>query len=192
MPRGQFVKSAVLVEDYPVADRPELALVGRSNAGKSTFLNALCSQKIAKVSAHPGKTRLMNFFNIGDFYRIVDMPGYGYAARSKSERKAWGKMIENFLFQRENLKGLMLICDMRRSWTEDETLLLELAKRQNLNFLCILTKADKLNRKQLNEQLKKWLKTSALDANHFQVVSGLKRTGVQELEKYIFSKWIRT
>ena len=95
MPRPtRFLKSAVWPKDYPEADRPEIALIGRSNAGKSSLLNALVSQKAAKVSQTPGKTRLLNFFDFGDHYRLVDMPGYGFAARSGDEILAWEKMIK--------------------------------------------------------------------------------------------------
>jgi len=113
--KSGFCKECGTPPDYPVADRPEIAMVGRSNGGKSTLLNAMTGgAKEAKTSATPGKTRLLNFFDVGDHYRIVDLPGYGYAARDPKERKMWEKMIDVFFKTRECLAGIILVCDMRR------------------------------------------------------------------------------
>ena len=99
--QAQFLKSAVLPADYPASDRPEVALVGRSNAGKSSLLNAIAGQKAARVSQMPGKTRLLNFFDFGDHYRFVDMPGYGFASRHGAEVLEWEKMISHYFDARE-------------------------------------------------------------------------------------------
>lgn len=98
-----FLRSGVNGKDFPSPDMPEVALVGRSNAGKSSFLNALAKRKVARVSSAPGKTRLLNFFSAGDHYRLVDMPGYGFAARSANEIKSWQQMIERYLEERSCL-----------------------------------------------------------------------------------------
>ena len=119
--KAKFLKSAVNQEDYPPSDRPEVALVGRSNAGKSSLLNALAGSKIAKVSQEPGKTRLLNFFDYGKQYRFVDMPGYGYASRSGSEILSWQEMITKYSDVRENLHGVVLIMDSARDWQEEES-----------------------------------------------------------------------
>src|SRR3954463_4286895 len=92
-----FLTSAVRPEHFPPADRPEIALVGRSNAGKSTLINLLSNRKVAKVSRVPGKTRLLNFFEAGERYRLVDMPGYGFAKRQEGERQLWREMVEAYL-----------------------------------------------------------------------------------------------
>src|SRR6478752_7250400 len=107
----QFIKSAVLPKDYPIHKMAEVAIAGRSNAGKSSFINALTRDKVAKVSSTPGKTRLLNFFNMADSYVLVDMPGYGFASRSNSEVLEWHEMIETYLMSRENLVGLILVMD---------------------------------------------------------------------------------
>jgi len=119
----QFIKSAVLAKDYPNHNMAEVAIAGRSNAGKSSFINGLAKSKIAKVSSTPGKTRLLNFFNMEDSYVLTDMPGYGFAARSGNELREWQQMIETYLTTRENLKGLILVMDIRRSWTNDEEIM---------------------------------------------------------------------
>src|SRR6478752_6525097 len=119
----QFIKSAVLPKDYPIHKMAEVAIAGRSNAGKSSFINALTRNKVAKVSSTPGKTTLLNFFNMEDSYVLVDMPGYGFAARSNDEISQWHQMIEAYLMSRENLVGLVVIMDIRRDWTADEELL---------------------------------------------------------------------
>jgi GTP-binding protein len=192
MNKANFLKSAVNPEDFPDTKRPEVALVGRSNAGKSTLLNAMCGgSKVAKVSNTPGKTRLINFFDVGQHYRVVDLPGYGYAARERQERRMWAEMIERFLVNRENLVGFMLICDVRREWSEDEQMMYDFAKQRGLEFLCVLTKLDKLGRADGERQVQNWLKTSKLPKENFSRVSALKNDGVRDLEDYIFKSWIK-
>ncbi|MDZ4676927.1 MAG: ribosome biogenesis GTP-binding protein YihA/YsxC [Oligoflexia bacterium] len=192
MPLAQYLKSAVLPEDYPVGDRPEIALVGRSNAGKSSLLNAMCGgHKVAKISKTPGKTRLINFFDVGERYRLVDLPGYGYAARDLTERKMWAKMIQDFFDVRTNLIGLLLICDMRRDWQEDESKVFELANKRNLHMLTVLTKLDKLGHGESKKLYQQWINTSKQDKSFFYPVSALKNDGVRELEDFIFKNWIK-
>jgi len=188
---AQFVKSAVHPSDYPAGDRPEVALCGRSNSGKSTLLNAMTGSKVAKVSATPGKTRLLNFFNVGIHYRIVDLPGYGYAARDESERRMWGRMIADFFEIRENLVGLIIVCDMRRRWSGDEQQLVDLASARGLECLCVLTKKDKLSRSVTERLFSGWRKTSGKPSEFFHPVSALKKSGVEELEDYIFKEWVK-
>jgi GTP-binding protein len=184
----EFVKSAQDHEQAPPANRPEVALAGRSNAGKSSFLNTFCGRKIAKVSQQPGKTRLLNFFNVGPRLRLTDMPGYGYAARSKSEREAWGKMVEPYLTERENLVGLILVMDIRRDWAEEEEQIQGFCDSVGLPFAIVLTKADKLSR---NQQASRRLKLKkSTHAQEIFVVSNLKKTGQKEVERFIFDAWI--
>jgi len=192
MGSAKFIKSAVWPEDYPDTNRPEVALVGRSNAGKSTLLNAMTGgAKIAKISGTPGKTRLINFFDVGAHYRIVDLPGYGYAARQLDERKLWAEMTEKYFAQRENLGGILLICDVRREWTEEEDIVNKLAISRNIPFVCCLTKIDKLSRAESLKLFNTWIETSRLPKEVFFPVSALKNDGVQTVEDYIFKAWIK-
>ncbi len=174
---------------------PEVAFLGRSNAGKSSLLNALANQKkLAMVSASPGKTRLLNFFDVDAKYRIVDLPGYGFAARSKSEREEWSQMVENFLGTRENLRGALLVMDIRRDWTLDETHLLEWLMARDLPMAIALTKSDKLGESDIRKRkakLESDLKTLNYISASLFVVSSLKKVGCREIEDYIFSAWIK-
>lgn len=184
-----FIKSAVLAKDYPVSKKPEVAIAGRSNAGKSSFINALGSSKIAKVSATPGKTRLLNFFSLGENYNIVDMPGYGFAARSGSEMREWQKMIEDYLMTRENLRGLLLIMDIRRDWEEDEELLKHFSETRGFPMAVVLTKADKMSRSQMLSAVSRIKKQSGLSSVFAS--SALKKEGQEEVEEFIFESWIK-
>ncbi len=185
----EFVKSAQDLEHAPFADRAEVALAGRSNAGKSSFLNSFCGRKIAKVSSSPGKTRLLNFFNIGPRLCLTDMPGYGYAARSKTEREGWGNMVQPYLLGRESLVGLILVMDIRREWEAEEQQIQSFCESADIPFLIVLTKSDKISRgQQASKRLK--LKKSTRAAEVF-VVSNLKRIGLKEVQKFIFDEWIK-
>lgn len=185
----QFIKSAVLEKDFPVHKLSEVAIAGRSNAGKSSFINALTRNKIAKVSSTPGKTRLLNFFSLDDSYVMVDMPGYGFAARSGDEMREWHQMIETYLMTRQNLRGLLLIMDIRRDWTEDEELLKEFSERRGFPLAVVLTKADKMSRSQVLQAVAKVKKASGLSAVF--PVSSLKKDGQDAVEEYIYENWVK-
>ncbi|WP_374035856.1 ribosome biogenesis GTP-binding protein YihA/YsxC [Bdellovibrio bacteriovorus] len=185
----QFIKSAVLEKDFPVHKKAEVAIAGRSNAGKSSFINALTKNKIAKVSSTPGKTRLLNFFELDQSYVMVDMPGYGFAARSGDEMREWHRMIETYLMNREQLRGLLLVMDIRRSWTEDEELLKEFSERRGFPLAVVLTKADKMSRSQMLQAVAKVKKASGLSAVFG--VSSLKKEGQDAVEDYIYENWIK-
>ncbi len=186
---AKFLKSAVLADDYPDQKRPEVAITGRSNAGKSSFINVLTKSKIAKVSQEPGKTRLLNFFDIGDFYRMVDTPGYGFASRSGSEVLEWQKMLETYLSTRENLVGLLLLMDIKREWSDDEDALLSFMNSIGRPTMVILTKADRLKAAEIQRRCQAIKK----QANVQQVwaISSQYNTGVREAEEYFFKNWIK-
>jgi GTP-binding protein len=187
-----YLKSAVFPQDYPQASRPEIALVGRSNAGKSSLLNSMCSgTAVAKISSTPGKTRLLNFFDVGEHYRVVDLPGYGFAARDRKEREMWAQMIHDYLEIRLCLKGLVLICDVRRTWSDDEQSILTLAQKKNLQVACVLTKIDKLGKSDLTKRLDQWEVDSNQEKSFFSPISSLKNAGVKEFEKKMFEEWIK-
>lgn len=189
---SKFVKSAVEPKDYPKAERPEIALVGRSNAGKSSLLNSMTGLKgLARVSKTPGRTRLLNFFEVGKYYSLVDLPGYGFATGDKDEIRSWARMIENYLVSRETLAGIVLICDIRREWEEEEVMVLNFTHTHDIGFVCVLTKADKLSQNERKNQLTKWIKKSGLTADSFKIASALKGEGITDLEKFIYDTWVK-
>lgn len=126
---------------------PEIALVGRSNVGKSSLINTFCGQnKLAKVSSTPGKTRLVNFFLVNDAFYLVDLPGYGFANVSHTEKEKWGAMIEGYLSQSQQLRHLLLLLDIRHDPTNDDKQMAYYLQHYNIPCTIVATKADKLSR----------------------------------------------
>lgn len=185
----KYLKSAVFPKDYPQGDRPEIAVAGRSNAGKSSFLNAVNGNKVAKVSQIPGKTRLLNFFDVKDNYRFVDMPGYGFASRSGDEIREWTSMIETYLSTRGTLKGLIIVMDIRREWSKDEELLKKFCQKVNVPVCILASKTDKCTKNEIAKFIS-GLKKQAQLSDVFPI-SGIKGTGVIEAEDFIFESWIK-
>ncbi len=146
--------SAVRPQQYPKADIPEVALAGRSNVGKSSFLNKILNRKkLARTSATPGKTAQINFYNIDDTIHLVDLPGYGYAAVSKQEKKKWGAMIEEYLSKREQLRHTILLVDSRHKPTADDIGMAEWIRYSHGFLIVFATKTDKLSKKKVQENL---------------------------------------
>lgn len=151
----RFVISAVSPLQYPEDTKPEIALAGRSNVGKSSLTNMLINRKgLAKTSSTPGKTQTINFYDIDNKFRFVDLPGYGYAKVSKSQRGTWGKIIETYLNKRENLLEVCLLVDMRHKPSEDDVLMYEWIKSCGFMGIVIATKSDKLKKNQIKPQQK--------------------------------------
>ncbi len=141
----ELLISAVRPAQYPEGDLPEFALAGRSNVGKSSFINKMIGRKsMARISSKPGKTQTLNFYKLEDDLLFVDVPGYGYAKVSKSERAAWGKMIETYFTSREVLKAVLLIVDLRHPPTTDDCMMYDFLKHYNIPCIVIATKADKI------------------------------------------------
>lgn len=186
----RFIKSAVNPEGYPKNLKPEVALMGRSNAGKSSLLNALVGSRKAKVSGQPGKTALLNFFEIGKHYHLVDMPGYGFAARSHSEREEWKTMVETYLSLRSTLCGLVLVMDIRRSWSADEQQLVDWLKPLGVPVVLVLTKSDKLGKNAVRQKVIDMKKHPDLAAVF--AVSSLKRQGVDMVENFVFEDLVKS
>ncbi len=185
---SKFVKSATELKHCPQDKLKEVVFLGRSNAGKSSIINSLLTRKgLAKVSGTPGKTRLMNFFLVNNSYRFVDLPGYGYAAVSNAEQEKWAKFIEEFLYYRKNLMGLVLVMDIRRKWSKDEQALYELSLDEGLPGILALTKADKLSKTNVSKAVK--VIKSSCPVWDVMPVSSLKKTGVQEMHKYMYKIW---
>ncbi len=147
--------SAVKPEQYPELDLPEVALSGRSNVGKSTFINSMIGQKnMARTSQQPGKTQTLNFFNIDNQLIFVDVPGYGYAKVSKKQREAFGKMIETYITTREALKLVIQLVDLRHPPTEDDVLMYDFLKYYDIPTLIIATKEDKIPKGKVQKHIK--------------------------------------
>ena len=148
---ADIVISAVKPEQYPEEVMPEFALAGRSNVGKSSFINKMLNRKsLARTSSKPGKTQTLNFFLINEDFYFVDVPGYGYAKVSKSERAAWGRMIETYLTTREQLKAVVLIVDLRHPPTADDVMMYQFLKHYDIPCIIINTKADKITKETLD------------------------------------------
>jgi GTP-binding protein len=175
---------AVKAAQYPPDDRREIAFAGRSNVGKSSLLNLLTGRKrLARVSGSPGKTRTINFYSVNDdSFRIVDLPGYGYAKLSRSITENWGDMIEAYLKNRKNLARVALLTDIRHKPSAQDVQLYEWLRHYGLEGLVIATKADKLSRGEAAKNLRLIRETLGLaDGDALLAVSALKRTGVEEL-----------
>jgi GTP-binding protein len=141
---ARFLTSAAQLSQLPAPDRPELAFAGRSNAGKSSALNALCGRRqLARISKTPGRTQLLNFFELAGS-RLVDLPGYGFARAPRNLREGWGELIEGYLASRECLRGLALVMDARHPLTGFDRMMLGWAQAEGLPCHLLLTKADKL------------------------------------------------
>ena len=179
---ADILLSATNKSHYPQDDIPEVALAGRSNVGKSSFINTMLNRKnLARTSGKPGKTQLLNFFNIDDKLRFVDVPGYGYARVSKKEREKWGKMIEEYLTSRENLRAVVSLVDLRHEPSADDVQMYEFLKYYEIPVILVATKADKIPRGKWNKHesmIKKKLDFDKTDT--FIIFSSVNKTGVEE------------
>lgn len=152
---AEIVISAVKPAQYPDVDMPEFALAGRSNVGKSSFINKMLGRKsLARTSSKPGKTQTLNFYLINEAFHFVDVPGYGYAKVSKKEREAWGKMIETYITSREQLKAVVLLVDLRHPPTADDCLMYDFLKHYNITCIIVATKADKIPKSKWQKHVK--------------------------------------
>jgi GTP-binding protein len=168
---SEIVISAVKPEQYPETDLPEFALAGRSNVGKSSFINKMLNRKgLARISSKPGKTQTLNFYVINEVLHFVDVPGYGYAKVSKSERAAWGKMIETYLTTREQLKAVIQIVDLRHPPTEDDVMMYDFLKHYEIPCIIVATKADKIPKGKWQKHLKITRETLNFDKNDHMIL----------------------
>ena len=146
--------SAVRQSQYPTDNKPEFLLVGRSNVGKSSFINSIIERRnYARTSSKPGKTQTLNFYNVNNDFYLVDVPGYGYASVSKERQQKFGMMIEEYLTNRENLKEVFLLIDFRHKPTNDDLLMYNFLKYYDLSVTINLTKEDKIGRTLREKQL---------------------------------------
>ena len=174
---------AVKPSQYPPENLKEIAFAGRSNVGKSSLLNLLTGRKkLAKVSGSPGKTRTINFYVINDAFRIVDLPGYGYAKVSKSVSQEWGDMIEQYLQNRQNLLKVVQLVDIRHEPSKQDVEMYEYLRYYGLDGIVVATKADKVSRNQIGKQIRQIRKTLKLGEDDIVLpVSALNKTGYEEL-----------
>ena len=146
--------SAVRQSQYPEDKKPEFLLCGRSNVGKSSFINAIIERKdLARVSSNPGKTQTLNFYHVNESFYLVDVPGYGYATVSEEIRQKFGKMIEEYLENRENLERVFLLIDFRIKPTQDDLLMYNFLNYHNLPVTIIATKVDKVSKNDREKQI---------------------------------------
>lgn len=174
---SDIVISAVKPEQYPATELPEFALAGRSNVGKSSFINKMLNRKgLARISSKPGKTQTLNFYLINEILHFVDVPGYGYAKVSKSERAAWGRMIETYLTNRDQLKAVVQIVDLRHPPTVDDIMMYNFLKHYEIPCIVVATKADKIPKGKWQKYLKVTKETLDFDKND-QIVLFSSETG---------------
>ncbi len=178
--QSEYVLSAAWKSQWPDESLPEICLAGRSNVGKSSLINTLTNRrKLAHVSATPGKTRTLNFYEINHELRFVDVPGYGYAKVSMKIKESFGKMMEEFISSRPNLKGMVLIVDYRHPPTKDDVMMYEFVKYYHIPVIVVATKEDKLKRSELQKNKKIIKEKLGLqDEDRFIAFSSVKKLNV--------------
>ena len=174
---------AVKASQYPQDDTPEIAFAGRSNVGKSSLLNLLTNRKsLARVSGSPGKTRTINFYRVNKQFRIVDLPGYGYAKVSKSMSKDWGPMMEEYFQKRQGLKKVIQLVDIRHAPSAQDVQMYEYLRHYGFDGIVVATKADKVSRNEMQKCISVIRKTLQLNPEDIVIpISSLKRSGHDKL-----------
>ncbi len=178
---------AVKKEQYPNDNRPEIAFAGKSNVGKSSLINTMLNRKrLARTSQNPGKTRTINFYDVEGKIYLVDLPGYGYAKASKTEIEKWGKMIENYLLKRQELRAIIMLVDIRHEPGENDRMMYNWLKHYGYNIIIAATKSDKLKRSQLPKHTAMLRKAFQLEKEDILIpFSSETKSGREELWKVI-------
>ncbi|MBD9010542.1 MAG: YihA family ribosome biogenesis GTP-binding protein [Clostridiales bacterium] len=184
---AKFLTTAVKPEQYPDTFVPEIAFVGRSNVGKSSLINCLTNRaKLARTSSSPGKTATINFYEIKNSFRLVDLPGYGYARVSKTEQESWVKMIDTYLSDRYNLVQVIQLVDARHKPSKDDITMINWIKSFGYKPVVVATKTDKLKKSQLEPNLTEIYNSLELDDNSILFpFSAQTRQGKDEVLEYI-------
>ena len=179
---ADFIVSGTKIAHFPTDNLPEVLFCGRSNVGKSSFINALVNRKaLARTSSNPGKTQTVNFYLVNKCFYLVDVPGYGYARVSKSMKEAFGNMIEEYLTKRETLKRAFLLVDYRHEPTSDDVLMYQFLKHYNIKVCVIATKMDKLKNSELVKNKKAIINKLNLDSEDiFIATSSETKKGILE------------
>ena len=173
---AKFICSAVTPGQYPPDDLPEVAFAGRSNVGKSSLINKILNRKkLVRTSKTPGRTQLLNFFEINELWRFVDLPGYGYAKVPAEVQKRWRPMVESYLTTRVNLRGMVWLLDIRREVSKEDLTLWDWLQAKQVTVIIVITKADKLSKNKRNKQaasIAKSLGRKAQELIQFSATSG--------------------
>ena len=178
---AKFLKSAAEMRGFLRPERPMIAVCGRSNAGKSSLINLLAGRKnLAKTSSAPGRTRLVNYFDFGEFW-LADLPGYGYAAVSRDEKARWGRTLDAFFAKKEDIRHVFLLIDIRRDPSGDDLQLVDFLNYHIIPFSVIATKSDKLSRMKTKERRRAIASQFGLGEDNVAVVSSVTGEGKAEL-----------
>lgn len=188
---ADIVISAVRQSQYPLTKIPEFLVVGRSNVGKSSFINTVMNRKsLAKTSNKPGRTQTLNFYLVNKDFHLVDVPGYGYASTNKKKQLKFGKMIEEYIENRENLKEVFMLIDFRHKPTQDDLIMYNFLKYFNLKVVLVATKTDKVSKSLRDKNIKQIKSTIDLVmGDTFLLFSSISKEGKKEvheiIEKYL-------
>lgn len=181
--------SAVRVSQFPTDNKNEFLLVGRSNVGKSSFINTLINRKnFARTSSKPGKTQTLNFYLVNDFFYLVDAPGYGFAKVNKQLKDKFGLIMESYLESRDNLKMVFMLIDFRHKPTEDDIMMYNYLKHYNIPVSIVCTKVDKISKNSHDKQISIITKTLGINKEELILFSSLTKMGKQE----IYNKLVET
>jgi GTP-binding protein len=185
--KAELARNAGEPGEFPRDGLPEVAVLGRSNSGKSNLINALLGRRrLARTSARPGRTRRIHFYRVADAFYLVDLPGYGYAAVPRGERRGWRPMVESYLRgSRAPLRGALLLADVRRGLEEEEMRLLEWLEAEGVPVVLVLTKADKLSRSGAARRRQEVAKEGAVPADRISAVSARTGQGIEEIARWI-------
>ena len=180
--KSKFVKSLSAFGDFPGQGMPEIAMVGKSNVGKSSLINNMTgNSKLARTSSEPGKTRLVNLYLINEAFFLVDLPGYGFAKAPKQEKQKWADMIEGYLKNSSNLKHVFQLVDVRHAPTGDDQLMVEYLRHYDIPFTVVATKADKLSKAQRGRSIPVICRTLGVQPWEVMVHSSKDGTGKEQL-----------
>ena len=178
----EFIKSAVKPNQYPESDLPEIAFAGRSNVGKSSLINVLVNRKnLVRTSSTPGRTQLINFFNVNGRFTLVDLPGYGFAKVPLAVKKDWGPMMETYFATRSNLRGVVLIFDIRRTPVAEDRQMLQWLRAYDIPAVPVITKCDKVSRNERAKQAAIIAATLGVVKTDLCFFSALSREGTEQI-----------
>ena len=177
-----FIKSATKPANYPESDLPEIAFAGRSNVGKSSLINVLVNRKnLVRTSSTPGRTQLINFFDVNGAFTLVDLPGYGFAKVPLEVKRQWGPMMQTYLSSRANLRGVVLIMDVRRIPRDEDLQMLAWLRTFSVTPLLVVTKCDKVSKNERERQLGLIAKELGVDRSELTPFSALSREGLDKI-----------